>query len=59
MSEQSNNTPFLKRVSNLEKSLAELKKEKVCGCVKKITELEKEVGELKKQVNILIKVLKR
>lgn len=64
MSEQSNNnvekqTPFLKRVSELEKAVAELKKEKVCGCVKKIAEIDKEIGELKKQVKILIKVLKR
>ena len=64
MSEQVNNNvekqpPFLKRVSDLEKSVAELKKEKVCGCVKKITELEKEIGDLKKQVKTLIKVLKR
>ena len=64
MLEQVNNNnekqpPFLKRVSDLEKAVAELKKEKVCGCVKKITELEKEIGELKKQVKTLIKVLKR
>jgi hypothetical protein len=64
MSQQTNNslerpTPFLKRVINLEKAVAELKKEKVCGCVKKITNLENEISELKKQIEILKKVLKR
>lgn len=52
-------TPFLKRVSNIEKDIAELKKEKVCGCVKKITNLENEISELKKQIELLKKVLKR
>lgn len=64
MSQQLNNneekkTPFLKRVSDMEKDIAELKKEKVCGCIKKIINLENEIGELKKQVATLIKVLKR
>ena len=65
MSQQANHnlnekqTPFLKRISNIEKDIAELKKEKVCGCIKKITNLENEISELKQQIEVLKKVLKR
>ncbi len=56
MSEQStNNTPFLKRISNLEKKIEELGKEKDCSCFKKIEELAKELQDIKKQVVILRK----
>jgi peptidoglycan hydrolase CwlO-like protein len=64
MLEQVNNnnkkqTPFLKRVADLENSVKEMQKEKTCSCVKPISQLKKEVEELKKQVELLRKSLKR
>lgn len=60
MSEQStNNTPFLKRISNLEKKIEELGKEKDCSCFKKVEELAKDLQAVKKELETLRKSIKR
>ena len=60
MSEQStNNTPFLKRISNLEKKIEELGKEKNCSCSKAILELAKDLQAVKKEIETLRKSIKR